>query len=108
MSKLSYEDKVKIYQLRKQGETAINLSKKYNIRRENVNYMVRIIDRHGLDVLRKNVNKIYTRLEKETAVIRVINGESMYSVAVDIGLTSYSPLRKWIKNYKENGYNIVE
>ena len=62
MSKLSYEDKVKIYQLRKQGETAINLFKKYNIRRENVNYMVRIIDRHGLDVLRKNVNKIYTRL----------------------------------------------
>ena len=108
MSKLSYEDKVKIYQLRKQGETAINLFKKYNIRRENVNYMVRIIDRHGLDVLRKNVNKIYTRLEKETAVIRVINGESMCSVAVDIGLTSYSPLRKWIKNYKENGYNIVE
>ena len=108
MSKLSYEDKVKIYQLRKQGETAINLFKKYNIRRENVNYMVRIIDRHGLDVLRKNVNKIYTRLEKETAVIRVINRESMCSVAVDIGLTSYSPLRKWIKNYKENGYNIVE
>ena len=108
MSKLSYEDKVKIYQLRKQGETAINLSKKYNIRRENVNYMVRIIDKHGLDVLRKNANKTYTKLEKETAVIRVINGESMCSVAVDIGLTSYTPLRKWIKNYKENGYNIVE
>lgn len=53
MSKLSYEDKIKIYQLRKQGETAINLSKKYNIRRENVNYMIRIIDKHGLDVLRK-------------------------------------------------------
>ena len=32
----------------------------------------------------------------------------MCSVAVDIGLTSYSPLRKWIKNYKENWYNIVE
>lgn len=94
MSKLSYEDKVKIYQLRKQGETAINLSKKYNIRRENVNYMVRIIDKHGIDVLRKNANKTYTKLEKETAVIRVINGESMCSVAVDIGLTSYSPLKK--------------
>ena len=100
MSKLSYEDKVKIYQLRKQGETAINLSKKYNIRRENVNYMVRIIDKHGLDVLRKNANKTYTKLEKETAVIRVINGESMCSVAVDIGLTSYSPLRN-IEKLKE-------
>ncbi len=96
MSKLSYEDKVKIYKLKKQGETAINLSKRYNIRRENVNYMVRIIDKHGLDVLRKNTNKIYTKLEKETAVIHVINGESMCSVAVDIGLTSYSPLRKWV------------
>jgi len=96
MSKLSYEDKVKIYKLKKQGETAINLSKRYNIRRENVNYMVRIIDKHGLDVLRKNTNKIYTKLEKETDVIHVINGESMCSVAVDIRLTSYSPLRKWV------------
>ncbi len=32
----------------------------------------------------------------------------MCSVAVDVGLTSYSPLRKWIRNYKENGYNIFE
>ena len=108
MSKLSYEDKIKIYQLRKQGKTAIYLSKKYNIRRENVNYIVRIIDKHGLDILRKGANRNYTKLEKEKAVIRVINGESMCSVAVDIGLTSYTSLRIWIKNYKENGYNIVE
>lgn len=108
MSKLRYEDKVKIYELRKQGKSAIYLSKKYNIRRENINYMVRIIDKHGLDILRKDANRNYTKLEKEKAVIRVINGESMCSVAVDIGLTSYTPLRKWIKIYKENGYNIVE
>lgn len=42
MSKLSYENKVKIYRLKNQGESAINWSKKYNIRWENVNYMVRI------------------------------------------------------------------
>ena len=27
---------------------------------------------------------------------------------MDIGLLSYGMLQNWIKNYKENGYNIVE
>ena len=54
MSKLNYEDKVKIYQLRKQRKSAINLSKKYNIRRENVNYMARIIHKHRLNILKKD------------------------------------------------------
>ena len=64
MSKLNYEDNVKIYQLRKQRESAINLSKKYNIRRENVNYMVRIIAKHRLNIFKKDANRNYTKLEK--------------------------------------------
>jgi transposase len=108
MAKLTYEDKVKIYQERKQGKSIVYLSKKYNIRRDYINYLIRIIEKHGLDVLRKNNNRKYTQEEKENAVIRVINGESVCSVAVDVGLLTNSILRKWIKNYKENGYNIVE
>lgn len=54
-------------------------------------------------------NKIHTKIEKEEAINRVLtNGEAVWSVALDIGLASDGMLRNWIKNYKENCYNIVE
>ena len=34
MSKLTYEDKINIYQERKQGNTLNNISKKYGIRKD--------------------------------------------------------------------------
>jgi len=37
MSKLTYEDKIHIYQERKQGNTLNNISKKYNVRRDVIN-----------------------------------------------------------------------
>ncbi len=46
---------------------------------------------------------------KQEAIDRVlVNGEAVWSVAIDIGLLSYGMLQNWIKKYKENGYNIVE
>ena len=37
-----------------------------------------------------------------------MNGESAWSVAIDIGLLNYGMIQNWISKYKENGYNIVE
>ena len=37
----------------------------------------------------------------------MVNGESVESVAVDLGLATDSILRQWIKSYIENGYNVV-
>ena len=39
MSKLSYEDKINIYQERKKRKTKINLSKKYSIGKDKINYL---------------------------------------------------------------------
>ena len=44
--KLTYEDKIEIYQLRKQGESLKNLSKKYDINVAHIEYLVRLIDRY--------------------------------------------------------------
>ena len=41
--KLTYEDKIEIYQLRKQGESLKNLSKKYDITDSNIKYLVRLL-----------------------------------------------------------------
>mgnify|MGYP003545535197 CR=1 FL=1 len=38
----------------------------------------------------------------------LLNNESIFSVAIDEGLSSDGILNNWIKKYKENGYNIVE
>ena len=109
MSKLSYEDKINLYEDKKQGISTKSLSEKYKIRTSLVDYLISLIDKHGYDILRKNKNRFHTRYEKQEAIDRVLlNGESAWSVAIDIGLLNYGMLQNWIKKYKENGYNIVE
>ncbi len=109
MSKLTYEDKINLYNDRKKGLTISMLVSKYNIRHEGVEYLVRLIDKHGFDILRTTKYKYYSPHEKERIINRVlINNESRNSVAIDEGLASSGMLYNWIKKYKENGYNIVE
>ena len=60
--KLTYEDKIEIYQLRKQGESLKNLSKKYDIADSNIKYLVRLIDRYGIEIAKKE--KIVTIHQK--------------------------------------------
>ena len=109
MSKLTYDDKINLYNDRKKGLSIKSLVTKYGVRHEIVEYLIRIIDKHGYDILKKNKNNYYPPLKKEQIINRVlINNESINSVAIDEGLPSYGMLWNWISKYKENGYNIVE
>ena len=109
MSKLTYDDKINLYNDRKKGLSIKSLVTKYGVRHEIVEYLIRLIDKHGYDILKKNKNKYYPPLKKEQIINRVlINNESINSVAIDEGLPSYGMLWNWISKYKENGYNIVE
>ena len=109
MSKLSYEQRISIYNERKQGTSISTLSKKYNVRENVIQYMVCLIDKHGIDVLRKDKNMLYPKYKKEEIINRVlIGGETVWAVAIDEGIQNDGTLRNWIKIYKEMGYNIVE
>ena len=109
MSKLSYEDKINLYDERKNGCSMRTLSKKYNIAVHGVQYLCCLIDKHGIDILRTTKNRYYPVYVKQNAIDRVlINNESVWSVSLDIGLHGDGLLHSWIKKYKENGYNIVE
>ena len=109
MAKLSYEDKVRIYYEKKKGRSKKDIASEYKIQESNVQYLVRLIDKHGFDVLRKVKNKYYSPSEKERIINRVlINNESSLSVAIDEKLSSLGMLSNWIKKYREMGYNIVE
>ena len=109
MSKLSYEQRISIYNERKHGASISTLSKKYNVRENVIQYMVCLIDKHGIDVLRKDKNMFYPKYKKEEIINRVlIGGEPVWAVAIDEGIQNDGTLRNWIKKYKEMGYNIVE
>ena len=109
MSKLTYEDKINLYNDKKKGMSIGSLSNKYKVRKCVINYLTALIDKHGVDILRTNKNRTHSKSEKQEAIDRVIiNGEAKWAVALDIGLLSKGMLDNWIKNYKENCYNIVE
>ena len=109
MSKLTYEDKINLYNDRKNGYTITALVLKYKVRHEIIEYLIRLIDKHGIDVLRTSKNRYYPPYKKEQIINRVLIGkESRNSVAIDEGLPSAGMLYDWIKKYKEMGYNIVE
>lgn len=109
MSKLSCKDKIKIYKLRKEGKQISYLSTKYKVRSDNIAYLIRLIDKHGIEIIKKDSKKYYPLYQKEEIINRIlIGGESIMSVAIDVGLSSDGILHTWIKKYKENGYNIVE
>mgnify|MGYP004673451995 FL=1 len=109
MSKLTYEDKINLYTDKKKGMSIGSLSNKYKVRKNVINYLTALIDKHGIDILRTSKNRIHTKYEKQEAINRVlINGEAKWAVALDIGLLGKGMLDNWIKNYKENCYNIVE
>ena len=57
--KLTYEDKVQIYELRKQGYSLEQLSNKFGINNSNLRYMIKLIDRYGIEIAKKVKNRYY-------------------------------------------------
>ena len=51
--KLTYEDKVQIYKLRNQGESFGQLSNQFGINISNLKYMIKLIDRYGIEIVKK-------------------------------------------------------
>ncbi len=109
MSKLSREEKIEIYERRKKGETIRDLSNIYSINHHNIQYLVRLIETHGQGILREDRNRYYSSKFKHEIINRILIGnESIYSMAIDIGLSSDGMIHNWIREYKKNGYNVIE
>ena len=107
--KLTDENKIEMYRLKKEGYSYKELSKKFKINTSTVKYMVRLADLHGETVLIKGKNNYYPAELKLDIINEVlILGNSILATSLKYALPNHGLLCNWISKFKENGYNILE
>lgn len=107
--KLNANDKLELYHLKQLGWTWPQLSQKFDVNKAHLQYLVRLIDKHGLDCTKKGKNTYYSPELKEEIIDEVLlRGRSQLEVSLDYGLPNIGTLPNWIAQYKKNGYTILE
>ena len=57
--KLTYDDKVQIYELRKQGQKFKQLLNRFGVNASGLKYMLKLIDRYEIEIVKKGKNRHY-------------------------------------------------
>ena len=108
MAKLSKQDKIEIFNLWQNYQVgATELSRRYQVYPSTINFLLALINRHGMAILDRPYTS-YSIAFKEQAIRRVlVKDEAIYQVSLDLGLKNKGILANWLRQYRENGYNVV-
>ena len=108
MSKFNKEQKIEIYRKWEDEKISISqLSKTYKTNVANLDYMLRLIDMYRINVLDRPY-QVYSKEFKEQAIEQaVFSTKSYVQVSLELGLKSIGTLSIWLREYKENGYNVI-
>ena len=71
MAKLTNEQRIEIYEKRISGTTLSQLVIEYGINVHRIEYLVRLLNRHGPGILRQGKNKRYSKEYKEKLIKRL-------------------------------------
>lgn len=109
MSKITNKERLEIWEKWKEGKGATELTREYGIHQTKIKYLVRLLNRHGPEILRQEENRKYSKELKEEMISKVLQeSQSVKSTAIEYGLPSDEMLARWIRSYRENGYVILE
>ena len=107
--KLTYEDKVQIYELRNQGYSLDQLSNKFGINISNLSYMIKLIDRYGIEIAKKGKNRYYSPELKQEMIDKVLyKGYSQDRVSLECSLPNQGMLPNWLAQYKKKLEEMTE
>ena len=100
--KLTYEDKFQIYELGKQGFSYSRLADTFGINERNLAYIIKLIDRYGLEIVKKGRNNYYSPEIKQEMIDKVLlEGWSNERVSLEYGLPGRATLHNWLAQYKK-------
>ena len=106
--KLTYEDKIQIYILRKQGRSFKELSKRFGVDVSGLKYMVRLIERYGIEIVKKGKNCYYSPELKQEIIDKVLlEGHSQIRASLDYALPSSGYFRIGWHNIRKTGILLL-
>lgn len=107
--KLTLEEKLEIVKEHIYEHTSIShLNEKYGIDKDSLKYYINLYKKHGENVFLDRQAGKFGRNTKLHAIERILNGESLRTVSVDLGLINYKILSDWVKKYKNEGSDAIQ